>query len=233
MRKEWNDVKEFHEKFGHPVATTPVAIDKKRALSRGKWMNEEVAEFLVADDIYEQADAMIDVMYFALGTMVEMGLEPDQLFAIVQEANMSKLWPDGKPHYNPKDGKIMKPEGWEDPKPKIKAYIDNVIGYQLAKASILEAIEDEAVVASSSDNTCPLSLTIDWKGAEVGVDITLLVEGVNEAKIQDLTLAVERVPNESSMVAFTDEELDSVELGLSSWLQANLVGCEVSVNLPD
>ena len=82
-------------------------VDKKRALSRGKWMNEEVAEFLVAEDIYEQADAMIDLIYFALGTLVEMGLEADELFDIVQQANMSKLWPDGKPHYNPKDGKDL------------------------------------------------------------------------------------------------------------------------------
>jgi predicted HAD superfamily Cof-like phosphohydrolase len=127
MNKEWNDVREFHEKFGHPVAERPVMIDKRRALSRAKWMQEEVAEFLIADDIYEQADAMIDLMYFALGTMVEMGLEADELFAIVQQANMAKLWPDGKPHYNPKDGKVIKPEGWEDPAPKIKAYIDSVI----------------------------------------------------------------------------------------------------------
>ena len=127
MKKEWNDVREFHEKFGHPVAERPVMIDKRRALSRAKWMQEEVAEFLIADDIYEQADAMIDLMYFALGTMVEMGLEADELFAIVQQANMAKLWPDGKPHYNPKDGKVIKPEGWEDPAPKIKAYIDSVI----------------------------------------------------------------------------------------------------------
>ena len=102
-------------------------IDKKRALSRAKWMQEEVAEFLIADNIYEQADAMIDLMYFALGTMVEMGLEADELFDIVQQANMAKLWPDGKPHYNPKDGKVIKPEGWEDPAPKIKAYIDSII----------------------------------------------------------------------------------------------------------
>ena len=127
MKKEWNDVKEFHEKFGHPVAEQPVMIAKKRALSRAKWMNEEVAEFLIAEDIYEQADAMIDLMYFALGTMVEMGLEADELFDIVQKANMAKLWPDGKPHYNPKDNKVIKPEDWEDPKPKIKAYIDSVI----------------------------------------------------------------------------------------------------------
>ncbi|MFI3302164.1 MAG: HAD family hydrolase [Rikenellaceae bacterium] len=124
MKKEWSDVKEFHDKFGHPCPEQPVMLDKKRALSRAKWMNEEVSEFLIADNIYEQADAMIDLLYFALGTMVEMGLEPDELFAIVQDANMSKLWPDGKPHYNPKDGKVIKPEGWEDPTPKIKSYID-------------------------------------------------------------------------------------------------------------
>ncbi len=127
MKKEWSDVKEFHDKFGHPCPQSPTMIDKKRALSRAKWMNEEVSEFLIADDIYEQADAMIDLIYFALGTMVEMGLEVDELFEIVQNANMSKLWPDGKPHYNPKDGKVIKPDGWEDPAPKLRACIDKII----------------------------------------------------------------------------------------------------------
>ena len=124
MKKEWNDVREFHEKWGPPVGASPRMLQKSRVLSRGKWMNEEVAEFLVAEDIYEQADAMIDLIYFALGTMVEMGLEPDELFDIVQKANMAKLWPDGKPHYNPKDNKVLKPEGWEDPAPRIRAWID-------------------------------------------------------------------------------------------------------------
>ncbi len=127
MNKEWNDVRMFNEKFGHPVADQPGMIEKGRALSRAKWMNEEVAEFLVADTIYDQADAMIDLMYFALGTLVEMGLEPDELFNIVHDANMAKLWPDGKPHYNPKDNKVIKPDTWEDPAPKIKAYIDSII----------------------------------------------------------------------------------------------------------
>ena len=89
MKKEWNDVREFHEKFGHPCPDAPRMLDKKRSLSRAKWMNEEVAEFLVAEDIYEQADAMIDLMYFALGTMVEMGLEPDELF----ESFSRLTWP--------------------------------------------------------------------------------------------------------------------------------------------
>ncbi len=127
MKKEWEDVRLFHEKFGHPAPQVPKMIDRKRSLSRAKWMNEEVAEFLVAEDIYEQADAMIDVIYFALGTLVEMSLCPEELFAIVQRANMAKLFPDGKPHYNPKDGKVIKPEGWKDPAPELRACIDEMI----------------------------------------------------------------------------------------------------------
>ena len=107
MNKEWNDVKEFQLKFGHPVANKPTPMDAERALKRYHWMLEEINEFLEADEIVEQADAMIDVMYFALGTLVEMGIEPDNLFQIVQDANMAKLWPDGKPHYN-EEGKTIK-----------------------------------------------------------------------------------------------------------------------------
>jgi len=127
MNKEWKDVKLFHEKFDLPAPNAPTLIDRKRARSRGTWMSEEIAEFLTAEDIYEQADAMIDLIYFALGTMVEMGLEPEELFNIVQRANMDKLWEDGKPRYNKKDGKVIKPDNWEDPKPRIKEYIDDLI----------------------------------------------------------------------------------------------------------
>ena len=86
-------------------------------------MLEEINEFIEAEEIVEQADAMIDVIYFALGTLVEMGIKPDNLFKIVQDANMAKLWPDGKPHYN-KDGKTIKPSTWEDPHDKLRAEIE-------------------------------------------------------------------------------------------------------------
>lgn len=77
-------------------------------------MLEEINEFLEADEIVEQADVMIDVIYFALGTLVEMGIRPDKLFEIVQSANMAKLLPDGKPHYNA-EGKTIRLRNWEDP----------------------------------------------------------------------------------------------------------------------
>lgn len=122
MNREWLMVKDFQLKFGHPVSERPTFMEQDRAQKRYNWMLEEINEFLEADEIVEQADAMIDVMYFALGTLVEMGVEPDRLFEIVQEANMSKLWPDGKPHYN-SEGKTIKPSTWIDPHEKLKEEI--------------------------------------------------------------------------------------------------------------
>lgn len=129
MDKEWEAVKLFHEKFNHPVGKFPQCIKVERAEKRYSWMLEEIEEFIEAakeGDIVEQADAMIDVIYFALGTLVEMGIKPDKLFEIVQQANMNKLWDDGKPHYA-EDGKTIKPPNWEDPHEKLKAAINKEV----------------------------------------------------------------------------------------------------------
>ena len=69
---------------------------------------------------------MIDLIYFALGTLVEMGVKPKEIFDIVQTANMTKLWEDGKVHYRETDNKVIKPPSWEDPYPKIKEAIDRM-----------------------------------------------------------------------------------------------------------
>jgi predicted HAD superfamily Cof-like phosphohydrolase len=110
----YDDVKEFHLRFGHPVRDEPTLLAAARAAARAAWMQEEVAEFLAADTIPDQADAMIDLIYFALGTLVEMGVRPEKLFDIVHAANMTKLWPDGQPRYRG-DGKTIKPPAWVDP----------------------------------------------------------------------------------------------------------------------
>lgn len=123
MNAEWEKVRLFHEKFGHPIADIPIQMTPERALKRYHWMLEEINEFIDADEIVEQADAMIDVIYFALGTLVEMGIRPDALFDIVQSANMNKLWSDGKPHYN-SEGKTIKPDSWEDPHDKLRMEIN-------------------------------------------------------------------------------------------------------------
>ena len=144
MNKEFQEVREFHQKFGHPTSDFPVSLTEDRAKKRYTWMLEEMSEFLTAvkeKDIVEQADAMIDTIYFALGTLVEMGVQPDALFRIVQHANMSKLWYDGKPHYN-EMGKVIKPEGWENPHMKLQEAIQNMNSSNLIDSTMVDYMID-------------------------------------------------------------------------------------------
>lgn len=122
INNEWGKVKEFHQKFNHPVSERPVLLSAERVQKRYKWMKEEIDEFNAANSIVDQADAMIDVIYFALGTLVEMGIPPANLFSIVHEANIAKLWEDGLPHYD-EDGKTIKSPKWKDPSPALKEII--------------------------------------------------------------------------------------------------------------
>ncbi len=61
---------------------------------------------------------MIDLAYLVFGTLVEMGVKPDEVFSIVHQANMSKLWEDGKPRVSD-NGKIIKPPHFRAPEPKL------------------------------------------------------------------------------------------------------------------
>ncbi|MCL2030164.1 MAG: hypothetical protein FWG93_01330 [Oscillospiraceae bacterium] len=123
MDRCWEAVAEFHRAFGSPREDAPHLLTPERVAERAGWLREEVAELEEAGTVEEQADAMIDLMYFALGTMVEMGVRPARLFEIVHEANMRKRWPDGTVHTRAEDGKVVKPPGWKDPGPMIEAEI--------------------------------------------------------------------------------------------------------------
>ncbi|QBK14203.1 HAD family hydrolase [Thermoactinomyces vulgaris] len=123
MNEAWRKVKAFHQAYSVPVSDQPGKLSEERVAKRKKWMEEELDEFAKASTIEDQADAMIDTIYLALGTLVEMGVKPEAVFQIVHEANMSKLWPDGKPRYRETDGKVIKPPGWKDPQPRIREVI--------------------------------------------------------------------------------------------------------------
>jgi len=128
INNEYYMVQEFHKAFNHPVADKPTLMTTDRANKRYSWILEEINELIEATkngDMYEQADAFVDVIYFALGGLTEMGIPPAELFATVQKVNMSKLWEDGKPHYKV-DGKVMKPPTWKDPHDKIVQIIDGM-----------------------------------------------------------------------------------------------------------
>lgn len=108
-------VRDFHERFGHPVATTPQALEPARADLRVNLIKEEVQELLLRrDDPLEVVDALADIVYVCYGMAVEMGVDLDAVVGVVHDANMAKLGEDGKPIYR-EDGKILKPEGWTPP----------------------------------------------------------------------------------------------------------------------
>ncbi|HBL85307.1 MAG: HAD family hydrolase [Clostridiales bacterium GWF2_38_85] len=121
--REWEMVHEFHNKFDAPYKDKPELLSEDRVQKRYSWMLEEIDEFAEADNIIDQADAMIDLIYFALGTMVEMGVKPAKLFEIVHDANMKKIWPDGKVH-RAVDGKVIKSPEWKDPYPMLEKQIE-------------------------------------------------------------------------------------------------------------
>ena len=77
-----------------------------------------------------QVDALIDTLYFTYGSFVLMGVDPERIFEIVHQANMGKIFPDGKAQFDPVTHKILKPEGWEEkyaPEPAIKKELERQI----------------------------------------------------------------------------------------------------------
>ena len=115
-----NQVTEFHEAFGAPVAATPRLITRERYDLRCNLIREEFDEYKEAfhnNDIVEIADALGDLLYVVLGTAIENGLDMDSIVTEIHESNMSKLGEDGKPVYR-EDGKILKGPNFRLPKLK-------------------------------------------------------------------------------------------------------------------
>jgi len=107
------DVIEFHNKMELSYDGPP----RHPGPERLKYLLEEVEEMssaYLAEDLHEALDALIDLIYFALGTVDLMGLSPVfyEAWGRVHAANMMK-----KQCGDPKKGKtgVVKPKGWEPP----------------------------------------------------------------------------------------------------------------------
>jgi predicted HAD superfamily Cof-like phosphohydrolase len=154
-KTKYEKVTELHKLFGSPYSDSPQILggagdsinkqfaevldsisktmkllsgygDGRQVLARGSWILEELSEFFKADTLEDQADALTDINYFVEGTFVEMGLEPDNLFDIVHQANLNKVGEDGLPKFN-EQGKWIKPPNWEAPEPKLREEIKRQI----------------------------------------------------------------------------------------------------------
>ncbi|MBS6119505.1 MAG: Cof-type HAD-IIB family hydrolase, partial [Streptococcus salivarius] len=114
--------------FGQAVLDLHAALDKAALKVSSKEHSEST--------MVGQVDALIDLLYLTYGSFVLMGVDPKPFFDTVHEANMGKIFPDGKAHFDPVTHKILKPSDWEErfaPEPHIKRELDRQIQKSLQR----------------------------------------------------------------------------------------------------
>lgn len=116
---EYHDVKAFHEKFGVSMAKVPSLLGLEAFDFRLKFMQEELDEFNTDHndgDLHGAADALVDLVYVAVGTALIMGLPWDKLWAEVQRKNMQKMRAE-RADQSKRASKfdVVKPAGWTPP----------------------------------------------------------------------------------------------------------------------
>ena len=168
----FEDVRAFHDKFELMRADRPRHLTRRKLKERLEFMLEELQEFaadsgleiveehipagdepagrrlVVRESGYNdqhldgQADALVDIVYVALGTAVMLGLPWQELWNDVQRANMSKVRGVTKRGHAVD---VTKPEGWIGPKGDV---ILRAHGYQREQYTMngtwAESIEEEA-----------------------------------------------------------------------------------------
>ena len=103
MNKMQQQVKAFHEAFGHTVNDQPrspsiddiklrILLMQEELLGKG-----ELAESMEEQDLIGVADGLADLLYVTIGTAVVFGIDIEPVFDEVHRSNMSKLGDDGEP----------------------------------------------------------------------------------------------------------------------------------------
>lgn len=180
-------VRNFHEAFHHPISRVPVALASDRKQKRSDWLQEELDEFNEAEELVDQVDALMDLLYFSYGTLVELGVSPTAPFQAVHDANMSKLGADGRPIFSC-TGKVAKPKDWIGPEERIQKILDSMAVYGLLGT----ALEFDF---TSSDADCLIKC------------IQLIAIHTNPALSTDDLLAIEKEIWPGTVAASNDDDL--------------------------
>ena len=114
----------FMRTFGQEIKNKSELSSEKINSLRLSLIQEELDELTKAineKDILEVADALTDILYVTYGAGHAFGIDLDKCFDEVQNSNMSKLDPKGKPIYNDQ-GKVMKGPNYF--KPNLSKFTD-------------------------------------------------------------------------------------------------------------
>ena len=110
------NIEEFHEKFNLEYRDYPRPLDPDEKDFRLVCLREEVDEYASAQNLEDELDALVDLIYFALGTSYRHGFDFAAAWKRVHTANMAKerakTASRSKRHF---DLDVIKPAGWVAP----------------------------------------------------------------------------------------------------------------------
>jgi len=153
-------VKAMHAKFGLENTKGVLHLTKEEKEFRSVAMLEELNEYIAADTLVDQYDALLDLIVFAVGTLERHGFPLLAGFEKVMEANMAKeLGQNGEKRGGFKRD-LVKPEGWTAPEAKLQLILDSNSNTQL--------VFD---FAPSSDGNIVAGFAPKFDAAKVRVDL--------------------------------------------------------------
>lgn len=124
-------VKQFNTEITKiPIANQPSCLSSSRSLWALTALKEEVQEFDTANqqnNVPEAADALIDLIYFAVGRLLEMGIPIQSVFDDVQSANMQKIQGDLVKRPGGLGYDAIKPSNWQPPNHEWLVSIPSII----------------------------------------------------------------------------------------------------------
>ena len=114
-----SDMAEFHEKFGLTYRGRPRPLPEEMGDFREEFMCEELSEYALAkvdNNLEKQFDALIDLVYVALGTAYLHGFDFKEGWRRVHEANMKKVRAQrASDSLRGSTFDVVKPAGWTPP----------------------------------------------------------------------------------------------------------------------
>jgi predicted HAD superfamily Cof-like phosphohydrolase len=116
MKSQYELVKDFHAKYNLPKNKQNAKLQQARI----GHLEEELQEYKTAvetGDVEMQLDALVDLVYVALGSAYYENFDFDGAFAEVHTANMKKI----QQSTERSEWDVVKPAGWTAP--DLKKYI--------------------------------------------------------------------------------------------------------------
>lgn len=113
MRHPINDVYSFQTTvLNNQFPDRPTKLEGKTKTEIVEKLREEVQELEEAELLSDQADALVDLMYFAYGELHKMGVDTEVVWNEVHRANMTKVRGQTKRGH---ENDASKPDDWTPP----------------------------------------------------------------------------------------------------------------------